>query len=71
MAKVKLLAQAIFYPLPGEMDHFAWEMEGDHMEFVSAELWTAFLQNLTRKVPFVVEGQERVAHLEVEVMICD
>jgi len=71
MASIKLVAHAIFYPSPGVMDHFEWEFEGSHVEFVAAELWTAFLQNMNRKVPYVVDGHKRVAHLETDVLICD
>jgi len=71
MATVKLIANAIFYPSKTDMDHFEWQIEAGHVEFAAAELWTAFLQNLQRKVPYVPEGVQRIAHLEVEVLVCD
>ncbi len=71
MATVKLVANAIYYPNKRDSDHFEWEFEGHHVEFVASELWSAFLVNLQRKVPYVEEGQERVAHLECEVLICN
>jgi hypothetical protein len=71
MATLKMVAQAIYYPSKNDMDHFEWQIEGNHVEFVAAELWTCFLQNLQRKVPYVPAGVERIAHLEVEVMVCD
>lgn len=66
-----LSATGVLHPLPGEDDPFHWEIRNQSL----LGCWTTFTSrlhaHLKMRVPFIVEGHERILKCQVEVYSCD
>lgn len=57
--------------IPGDRDHFHWQIENKSATGAWNEFASRFFAHLKNRVPFVVEDHELVASMKVEVRVCD
>jgi len=70
MGVARLKVDGMVFPLPGDYDAFSWVIEAHSVDRCWMKLRARVLQHLRNRVPFVVEGHERIATITVEVFVC-
>jgi hypothetical protein len=71
MGVARFKVDGMVFPLPNDYEEFSWLIERSNLDRCFWDLRRRLLQHLKNRVPFIVEGQERIATVTVEVFICD